>query len=46
MVTVLNLAELRRQFGPELDYLYDSGIKGSGKSSRIINLETKQILRA
>ena len=44
--TVLNLAELRRQFGPELDYLYDSGIKGSGKSSRIINLETKQILRA
>ena len=44
--TALNFIELRKQFGQELDYLYDSGSSGSGKSSRIVDLKTQQILRA
>ena len=44
--TALSLIGLRKQFGPELDYLYDSGNSGSGESSRIIDLSTQQILRA
>ena len=44
--TALNFVELRKQFGLELDYLYDSGNSGSGKSSRIVDLKTQQILRA
>jgi|TARA_B110000977_G_scaffold103666_1_gene135332 L-threonylcarbamoyladenylate synthase len=44
--TVCHVAELRKQFGPELDYIYDSGKLGSGQSSRIIDLKTQEILRA